>query len=83
MKKLIRYKKALNIAWYALFAALVVMTFLLKASGVCYLTFAARLKSDPLLIAHLIVFAVFAATTVLSILSDGAAKKAKEGETKD
>ncbi|MCE5234606.1 MAG: hypothetical protein LLF87_00950 [Eubacteriales bacterium] len=81
--KLIRYKKALNIAWYALFAVLAVMTFLLKSSGVCYLTFAARLKSDPLLIAYLIVFAVFAATTVFSLLADSAAKKEREREKKD
>ena len=76
--KLVKYKKALNIIWYALFAALAGLTVYMKSSGVCYLTFADRLKSDPWMVVFIAVFVVFALTTALSILADGAARKAKE-----
>jgi hypothetical protein len=79
--KLLKYKKPLNIAWYILVAALIGMTLFLKSNGVCYLTFADRLKSDPWLVVYLAVFVVFAAVTVLTILADGAAKK--EAKKKD
>ncbi len=80
--KLIRYKKAVNIAWYALAGALAVLMLVNKSNGVCYLTFLDRLKNDPWLIDFLIVFAVFAAVTVLSMVIDGAEKKKKAEETK-
>lgn len=79
--KLLKYKKPLNIAWYILVAALIGMTLFLKSNGVCYLTFADRLKNDPWLVVYLAVFVVFAAVTVLTILADGAAKK--EAKKKD
>lgn len=78
--KLLKYKKALNILWYALVAALIGMTILFKSSGVCYLTFAARLKSDPWLIVYVAVFAVFAVVTVLTAIADRAEKKQKKNE---
>lgn len=78
--KLIRYKKAVNIAWYTLALALIVLTFINKANGVCYLTFLDRLKNDPWLVAVLAVFALFAAVTVLSMVIDGAEKKKKAEE---
>ena len=73
--KLLKYKKTLNIIWYILTATLIGMTLFLRSSGVCYLTFADRLKNDPWLAVYLAVFVVFAAVTVLTILADGAAKK--------
>ncbi len=79
--KLLKYRKPLNIAWYILAAALIGMTLFLKSSGVCYLTFADRLKSDPWLMVYLAVFVVFAAVTVLTILAEE--KKKKEAGKKD
>ena len=79
--KLLKYRKPLNVAWYILVAALIGMTLFLKGNGVCYLTFADRLKNDPWLVVYLAVFVVFAVVTVLTIIVDGAAKK--EAKKKD
>lgn len=80
--KLLRYKKAVGILWYALAAALIGMTLYLKSGGICYLTFADRLKNDPWLTAYLLLFAAFAAVTVLSTSIERAAKKQRENAEK-